>query len=51
MRAIAVAMMFAAVWVYAEPRAKSPEECMLYADLALVASTLANASSRRKPPP
>jgi hypothetical protein len=41
MKALAVAMMVVAGWAYAEPRAKSPEECVLYADLALVASTLA----------
>jgi hypothetical protein len=41
MRILAVAMMFAAVSVYAEPRPKSPEECMMFADLALVVSTLA----------
>jgi hypothetical protein len=41
MRTLAVAMVFAAASVYAEPRAKSAEECVLYADLALVASTLA----------
>lgn len=41
MRAAIFVLAFAAAAVQAEPRAKSAEECMAYADLALVASTLA----------
>jgi hypothetical protein len=38
---IAVLSLVAGTAVAAEPRANSVEECMIYADLALVASTLA----------
>lgn len=42
--AFAVAIAFVMVWAtlaYAAPKARSSEECMAYADLALVAATLA----------
>jgi hypothetical protein len=39
--AIFILALAAAAVAQAEPRAKSAEECMTYADLALVASTLA----------
>jgi hypothetical protein len=41
MRAAILGLTLAAAAAQAEPRAKSAEECMAYADLALVASTLA----------
>ena len=40
MRATIFVLAFAAAAAQAEPQAKSAEECMTYADLALVASTL-----------
>lgn len=48
MRAAIFVLAFAAVAAQAEPRAKSAEECMAYADLALVASTLARHSIPRE---
>jgi hypothetical protein len=41
MRAAILVLALVAAAAQAEPRAKSAEECMTYADLALVASTLA----------